>query len=412
MSVSRRCFLKGSFGASALVAMGPTVPAFLSRTAHAADPSRAEGNSVLVVLQLTGGNDGLNTVIPFEDDAYARGRPTLRLKGSEVHKIGDDLGFHPEMKGFARLFKEGQLMVVQGVAYPAPNRNHPTALLNYQTAQPNEPNRQTGWLGRAVDLAVGEGTSRVPGVFVGPIAQPFTLNAAHAVVPTVRTLSEVLPEGDRAALSERRALAEALPSGANPLLDFVRRTTVDAADTVESLRSAVRDSRADYPPFGLARDLRTVAQLIRADVGFRIVHAELGGGGLGGFDNHAGQKDNHAALLRQMSESVAAFVDDLARDKTLDRVLLMTFSEFGRTVVENGRRGTDHGIAQPIFLVGGRLKGGLVGKHPSVSDLDANALKWHTDFRRIYATALTGWLGFDHRAVLEGSFEPMDLLET
>jgi len=159
----------------------------------------------------------------------------------------------------------------------------------------------------------------------------------------------------------------------------------------------------------LAGTLRIVAQLIRAELGVRIFFTELGGGGIGGFDNHANQLGNHCALLHQLSESVAAFVDDLQRDKLLDRVLLMTFSEFGRTVAENGRRGTGHGAGAPVFLAGGRLRGGLLGPHPSLTDLDAGAPRFHTDFRRVYATVLDRWLGLDAAGVLGEGFKPLDI---
>jgi uncharacterized protein (DUF1501 family) len=167
---------------------------------------------------------------------------------------------------------------------------------------------------------------------------------------------------------------------------------------------------AEYPSFGLAGDLRTIAQLIRADTGIQVYFIELGGGGIGGFDNHANQRDNHCALLHQLSESIAAFVNDLNRDGLLDTVLLMTFSEFGRTVSENGRRGTGHGNAAPMFLVGGRLQGGLVGPHPSLTALDEGALPCHTDFRRVYATALDCWLGVDSTEILGGRFKTLDVL--
>jgi len=166
-----------------------------------------------------------------------------------------------------------------------------------------------------------------------------------------------------------------------------------------------------YPPLQLAQTLRTVAQLIRADVGIRVFLTELGGAGFGGFDNHAGQRDNHAALLHQLSESVTAFVRDLHRDGLLSRVLLMTFSEFGRTVSENGRRGTGHGAAAPAFLAGGKVRGGLVGSHPSLTDLEQDAPKPHTDFRRLYATVLDHWLGFNSEAILGQRFEPLPLLK-
>jgi uncharacterized protein (DUF1501 family) len=160
---------------------------------------------------------------------------------------------------------------------------------------------------------------------------------------------------------------------------------------------------------GLAGHLTIVSDLIRADVGIRIFFVELGGGGIGGFDNHAGQKDNHAALLEQLSESMAAFADDLARRNLLDRVALVTFSEFGRTLTENGRRGTGHGAAQPMFLLGGKVRVGLIGKHPSLDDLDQDAQKPHTDFRRVFATLLERWLGYPGEPVLGAKYRTMDL---
>jgi uncharacterized protein (DUF1501 family) len=166
----------------------------------------------------------------------------------------------------------------------------------------------------------------------------------------------------------------------------------------------------EYPQFELAGSLRMVAQLIRADIGIRIFFTELGGGGIGGFDNHANQIGNHCALLHHLSESIAAFIHDLKRDNLLNRVLLMTFSEFGRTVKENGRRGTGHGAAAPMFLAGGKVNGGLIGSHPSLTDLDDGALKFHTDFRSVYATVLDRWLGFDSSKVLDKHYESIDIL--
>ncbi len=198
------------------------------------------------------------------------------------------------------------------------------------------------------------------------------------------------------------------------LLDFLQRGTLDACAASRRLRAVAQnaDSAGNYPAFQLAKTLRLVARLIRADLGIRIFCTDLGGGDIGGFDNHANQLGNHCALLHQLSESVAAFVDDLRRDKLLDRVLLMTFSEFGRTVAENGRRGTGHGAAAPLFLAGGRLGGGLIGEHPSLADLDQGAQKVHTDFRRVYATVLESWLGFDSQLVLGGKYKPLDVLRT
>lgn len=417
MSHSRRDFLKASLGASALLSLGPAVPRSLSSTAAAA-AQQDRGDTVLVVVQLSGGNDGLNTVVPYNDATYANSRPTLRLPPSEVHKIDSELGFHPRMQSFMRLYKDGLLSIVQGVCYPNNDRNHPTAMRDWHTAKPGEANCQTGWLGRTIDQLVRPNEGNVPGVFVGPIAQPFGLNAEKAIVPSIRSLEQFRlqtmpgPGGD----AHRRQLVEAseLPRSGepDPLLQAVQQSTLAAYAGSRQIEAVTGTSpeAAGYPNFLLARQFHTVAQLIRADVGIRIYFTELGGGGIGGFDNHANQLGNHCAVLHQLAESVAALVDDLKRHKLLDRVVLMTFSEFGRTVVENGRRGTDHGAAAPMFLAGGRVKAGLIGDHPSLTDLDQGALKFHTDFRRVYATLLERWLGLDSQTVLGEKFEPLDVL--
>jgi uncharacterized protein (DUF1501 family) len=291
------------------------------------------------------------------------------------------------------------------VGSPNPDQNHERALRMWHTADPQQPQRQTGWLGRVADRVWSPTAPDTTAVFVGPIPRPFALNAENVVVPSLRSAEDITlhqPAGWAAPI---------LAPSDNPLLQFTRQSAQDARAKSERVEAAVKaaGNSADYPAFGLARDLRTVAQLIRADLGIRIFLTELGGGGLGGFDNHANQLGNHCALLQQLAESVAAFLYDLKRDKQLDRVVLMTFSEFGRTVKENGRRGTDHGIAAPVFLAGGQVKGSLVGPHPSLTDLDKGALKMHTDFRRVYATVLDRWLGIESEPVLGGRFESLDV---
>jgi len=411
MASTRRDFLRSAFGASAFVSLAPGAPAVLCRAAQAARRS-ATTDTVLVVLQLSGGNDGLNTVVPYADDAYGRSRRTLRLGASDVHRIDARLGFHPAMKAFWKLYQEGELSVIQGVGYPNSSRSHDPAMRDWHTARPGEAACQTGWIGRAIDRSDRSGAADVPGVFVGPIATPFALNAEKAVVPALRSANDwTLRAGAEPANTPvREAIARAASHG-NPLADHVRTSTVAAYAASRCVAEVLRDADrvGEYPPLGLAAALKTVALLIRADLGIRIYFVELGGGGIGGFDNHANQRANHAALLAQLSESVAAFVRDLKRAGWLDRVVLMTFSEFGRTVGENGRRGTDHGAAAPVFLAGGRLRGGLIGRHPSLTDLDQNAPKPHTDFRRVYATMLDRWLGFDSRAVLNGAYRPLDV---
>jgi len=420
MASSRREFLKASLGAATLVSLSPAVPSVLSRSAASASGRSDARDTVLVVVQLSGGNDGLNTVVPYNDATYAKSRPTLRMPPDEVHKIDSELGFHPRMQAFMRLYKDGLLSVVQGVGYPKNTRDHNGAMRDWHTARPGEAACQTGWLGRTIDGLFRPDEGNVPGVFVGPIAQPFGLNAERTIVPSVRSLQQwhlqAMP--GPGGQTHRKRLVEAAKSpregDPSPLLESARKSTLAAyagSEKIEAVaRAGTSAEAAGYPNSALARAFHTVAQLIRADVGIRVYFTEMGGGGIGGFDNHANQLGNHCSVLHQLSESVAAFMDDLVRDKLVDRVLLMTFSEFGRTVVENGRRGTDHGAAAPVFLAGGKVKSGLVGPHPSLTDLDNGAQKFHTDFRRVYATVLDRWLGLDSQPVLGENYEPLDVL--
>jgi uncharacterized protein (DUF1501 family) len=408
MSRNRREFLKTTLGVSTLLALGPGVPTILGRTRAQAANRSVSDNKILVMVQLGGGNDGLNTVIPYEDDEYGRNRPTIRFKANEVHKIDSQLGFHPQAKGLWRLYQEGHLGIVQGVGYPNPNGDHAASMRIWQTASIDYQGCQTGWLGRAIDRASDADTADIPGVFVGTIARPFLLNAEETVVPSVRTLQDYT--------LQKQSAATAVPRSRNDrLVDFLQKASLQADAAADQLDAVLKKqksgNRAEYPNVPGARRLRTVADLIRADLGIRMFCTDVGGGDTGAFDNHANQRGNHGALLNQLSESVAAFVDDLARDNLLDRVLLMTFSEFGRTVKENGRRGTGHGSAAPMFVVGGKVRGGLTGDHPSLTELESGGPKHHTDFRRLYATALQTWLGIDSGPVLGEDFKPLDFLE-
>ncbi len=408
MSVTRRDLLKAGIGGAGLACLGGGVPELFLRSAAGAT-GRGDRDTVLVLVQLSGGNDGLNTVVPYGDDEYYRNRPTIAMAAKEVHRIDSHVGFHPRMGAMSRLYKDGYLSIVRGVGYANNDRGHERAMQIWHTADPLDSNRQTGWLGRAVDSVWDERGAGAQAVFVGPIGRPFALNAENAVVPAIKSLEELMIRGEQESPRVRKG-----PAGGDELLDFVRRSTWRSAENSERIKTVaeVSTNASEYPSLRLAGHLRTVAQLIRANVGLRIFLVEIGGGGIGGFDNHANQRGNHCALLEQLSESVAAFVDDLKRDKLLDRVLLMTFSEFGRTLKENGRRGTGHGAAAPVLMAGGKVKGGLIGEQPSLTDLDNGALKHDTDFRRLYATVLDRWLGFDSTAVLGRQYDSVDILDS
>ena len=402
MTCSRRDFLKSMVGTASFLSLAPAVPAFLHNAVAAAEGNGSDRDTVLVVLQLSGGNDGLNTVVPYADDVYGRSRDTLRLTPSQVIKIDSYLGFHPELKDFHRMLQDRTLTVVHGVGYPKSNRDHDAAMREWHTARPGEPQCPTGWVGRAVDQIDSPAAPVCRLLSSVPSRCPFALNAEASVIPAVRTTATVDP---RVHVGHTGRASEASPgvaAGARWPLVIRCKTWCSLPRKLpnpcpNAWRKCCRPvpPLPTYPSFTLAQQLQMVAQLIRADLGIRIYFVELGGGGIGGFDNHANQRDNHAALLREMSVSIGAFMDDLKREKLISRVLLMTFSEFGRTVSENGRRGTDHGAAAPVFLVGGRVKGGLHGKHPSLTDLDQDALKFQVDYRSLYATVLQSWLGFE-----------------
>lgn len=406
MSFTRREFLQSMLSAGSVLSLAPALPGFLQRAALAAPGAPSAAGNVLVVLQLSGGNDGLNTIVPYADDAYGRARKTLRLTDREVIKIDDYQGFHPRLSGLHRLFADGELTVVHGVGYPKNNRDHEAAMKEWHTARPADASYPTGWIGRAVDLASRGEPATVPAAFVGPIAQPFALQAAESVVPTLREARDWKP----AQVMKDPAVSSATGTD-NPLLEAVRQSAEAGRAMGQRVEKVLAGSAssAEYPSYTLAGQLREVSRLIQAELGIRIFFVELGGGGIGGFDNHANQRDNHASLLWEMSESINAFAADLRRQNLLDRVMLMTFSEFGRTVTENGRRGTDHGAAAPLLLVGGSLRGGLLGEQPSLTDLEQDAQRHHTDFRQVYTTVLQQWLDYDAEAILGGKYDVLDV---
>lgn len=422
MSPSRRDFLRASVAGSVAWALRAGIPAVVAGRAGRPSPAHGADETVLVVVQLAGGNDGLNTVIPYADDAYARSRPTLRFRPDEVLKINSELGFHPEMAGFMKLYEEGYLSVVQGVGHADSSRNHDAAMRDWHTAAPGRPHCQTGWLGRAADQLYVKTAGGVPAAFVGHIRPPKAINAERALVPAIRQFEDwalapdALPEQRRALgrMVTDTARIDRTPGSGSPA-ELVQRRMLHGCATGRRVHELLGDrsptTDLHYPPFGLAQALKTVSRALRAELGIRIFMVVLGGSGFGGFDNHANQRGNHGSLLRELSESVRAFVYDLKQARLVDRVLLMTFSEFGRTLAENGRRGTGHGAAAPVFIAGGRLKGGLVGPRPSLTDLDQGALRFHIDYRRLYATMLERWLGMDSKVVLGERFQPLDILK-
>jgi uncharacterized protein (DUF1501 family) len=385
------------------------VPQFVFRTAQAAAPGK---DNILVVLEMSGGNDGLNTVIPYADDLYHKVRPTLRQTKNVVIRLDDHVGLHSNMRGLQPLWEQGQLAVVQGVGYPNPNRSHFEAMDIWQSADPKGLTK-TGWLGRAT-TEMKNNSGGVPILHLGPNGLPLALKGTSSggavSINNKHDFRLEMAGGEEGRQKARRRLLEDLSKtegGADDLTAFVRRRQIQTLTAVETLRGLLEGPNAiPWQSGGLQQKLQLIAGLIAKGFGTRIFYLNLDG-----FDTHADQGPAHAKLLGELADSIGSFFQTLKTTGHANRVRLMTFSEFGRRVQENNSRGTDHGAASCLFVVGPSVKGGVVGKHPSLSDLDAGDLQFHTDFRRVYATLLDGWLACDSKAVLGEEWDHVKELE-
>jgi len=411
MTPTRRDFLKTSLAGGSLVAWGLTVPGFLTRTAHAAPSADKAGakDTILVVIQLTGGNDGLNTVVPHKDAEYAKLRPTLKLPSAQLKKINDDLGLHPSLDGLAGLLEDQALCIVQGVGYPNPTQSHFRSMDIWQAASQADTHNE-GWVGKALSQLPSAGSFHLA---AANESAPLALTGAPARVPSLTTLDDFqlrLAAASNADKKEQREVIEgAAKAGSDKpgLLDFVQRTAANTYASSQRLQELGKNyqPKVPYPNTPLANRLKLAAQLIDADLGARIFYVSHDN-----YDTHATQLPTHATLLQQLSGAMTAFYKDMAARGYQDRILMMTFSEFGRRVAQNGS-GTDHGTAAPMFLVGSKVKAGLVGAHPSLTELEFGNLKFHTDFRRVYASVLDQWLGVASKDVLGGSYTPVEIFK-
>jgi uncharacterized protein (DUF1501 family) len=385
--LTRRAFLQSS----SLLALAPAVPLFVARTAWAAATDR--DRRVLVVVQLDGGNDALNTVVPHTDANYAKLRPRLKIPARDLLRLSDTLGLHPSLRPLDKLLQAGQLSVIPGVGYPNPNRSHFESMAIWHTARFDPEERQGyGWLGRALDPLAA--TSYAVGASV-----PGALRGRRSAAVSLNRVEDVL-------LVEPAAIQQASgPDSRDDLLAFVRRQAVDAnAAAARLAKLAGGSDGAKYPGTGLGERLRLAARLLKSNLGARVFYTAQGG-----FDTHAAQSFAHAALLAEFAGAVAAFFEDLETAKLADQVALLAFSEFGRTIRENGSAGTDHGTAGAVLLAGQGVRGGVAGTMPSLTELKDGEPRMTTDFRRIYASVLEGWLGLTSSDVLGGFFEPPPL---
>jgi uncharacterized protein (DUF1501 family) len=352
-----------------------------------------------VVIQLDGGNDGLNTVIPYADENYARLRRELRIKDSDIIKLDDAIGLHPAMKPAADLLDDGRLSIIQGVGYPNPNRSHFESMAIWHHARiPTDEHDGNGWLGRAVEFLPDRRGAMGHSIYVGAEAVPVALRGRRAYAVSLQSEDDL-----------RLADSVTAPPWSSPTFDvaeFVQRTVAQSfAASRQFAKSNDTTSSAEYPSTKLAGKLRLISKLLQLDGGTRIFYASQPG-----YDTHSSQLYAHYDLLRELAGALRAFLNDLKAAGLADRVMVLAFSEFGRRALENGSAGTDHGAAAPVFIAGPAVRQRIVGTHPSLADLDQGDLKMSLDFRCVYATLLKNWLGIAPENVLASHFEPLNIL--
>lgn len=420
-----------------------TLPVFLEKTFFALDALAADAatqtvtgkdGTILVVLQMAGGNDGLNTVIPYGDDAYHVARPRLRFPADQVLKIDSHIALNLKLTGVKSLYDEGHVAIVQGVGYPNPNRSHFRSTEIWQTASDADRTVSEGWLGRYFDnccagadptigVTIGEGT---PQAFAAknPTGVTFSRPEQFRFQPLEPKNAEMTSEElffrqlNEPAAGDENGSVESNVAGSigaisgktkNDLstLDFLQRIALDAQLSSDKILAIARKykSSVPYPQGQFAASLNIISRMIAGGLPTRVYYTSQVG-----FDTHAGQINTHQRLMGELNDAVAAFVADLKHQGNFERVLLMTFSEFGRRVQENANGGTDHGTAAPMFVVGGAVKAGLLGKHPSLTDLDQGDLRFNTDFRSVYGTVLDRWLKAPSETVLGRRFPALGII--
>jgi uncharacterized protein (DUF1501 family) len=433
---TRREFLRTSMLGSAVAW---TVPTFLANTFSALNAEAADSatqiatgrdSTILVVLQMAGGNDGLNTVVPYSNDYYQKARRTIGLSAKEVLKLDSTIGLNPGLEGFKNLFDDGHLGIIQGIGYPNPNRSHFRSTEIWQTASDSKKFEKYGWIGRYFDNActgadptVGVNVGRqMPQAFAAKKPMGISLdNPSHyrfvsgekakkgemdAAEKSYRELNEM--ESDLNSGSSIGAVTGSVHRNGSPL-DFIERTAMDAqisSDKILAISKKVQNT-ATYPSSQLGSSLKLVSRLIGGGLPTRIFYVSQGG-----YDTHTNQARTQERLLRDLGDSVKAFTEDLKAQGNFDRVLVMTFSEFGRRVSENANAGTDHGAAAPMFVVGNKIKSGLLGKYPSLApaDLLNGDLQYTVDFRTVYAGVLEEWLKTKSEPVLGKEFAPFKVI--
>jgi len=408
LPTTRREFLRLSGTGIGLLAFSRFAPDFLVQSTLAQTPAPEKDRSILVLVQLAGGNDGLNTVIPFEDANYYQLRPGLAIPKEKVLRLSDTMGLHPSCNELHSLFKDGKLGVVQNVGYPNPNRSHFRSTDIWESGSDSDDVVSTGWIGRFLDNACAgapQGHDPLAVHVCNEVPPAFLAEKNH---PTFGVLPTA---GKRGRGKSPTLLEELVNSGAHAEpqdnATFLQQTMMDTLVTERRVQELLGSYKSDtpYPSTVFGMSLRNVAALISARLPTRVYFVSLSG-----FDTHANQAASHQNLLKTLSDGLAAFQKDLEARKLADQVLTMTFSEFGRRPMENESKGTDHGTAAPLFVMGTQMKGGMHGTAPDLNLKRNQDLTFSTDFRQVYSTVLDKWLACPSEAVLGKRFDPIAFL--
>jgi uncharacterized protein (DUF1501 family) len=402
LPLTRREFIRRSAGGGlGFLAFTGAAPSFLAQSALAQTPGPERDRTILVVIQLAGGNDGLNTIIPHTDDNYYRLRPTIGLKNGLL-PINDDLAFHPSCGPLQELLKEGHLSIVQNVGYPNPNRSHFRSTEIWETGSSSDEMQREGWLGRFFDNTCS-GTPNEDadpvGVHISDIVPQSYLSESSQAIFGMKPRGRIDGGKDPADIAFEKLLAAEHIAGNASYLQHTMMNTLVTERRVEKIISGYKP-KSKYAYNNLSQSLKRVAALIHADLETRIYFVSQGG-----YDTHANQENNHARLLAELSGAMQAFQNDLTAHKKDDQVMTMTFSEFGRRPSENGSGGTDHGTAAPLFVMGSQVKSGLHGMAPDLNIAQNKDLKFSTDFRGVYSSVLDRWLECDATKVLGHGYE-------
>lgn len=403
---------------SLFISIGVTAPAFITRTAEVVEAAKLEAKSgkTLIVVQLSGGNDGLNTVIPYSNPLYKQVRPTIGLAPADYLPIDDNLALHAEMKRLKGRFDNGEVAIIENVGYPNPNRSHFRSMEIWQTAIP-EKYEPSGWVGRYLDATCcGTGERNIvtsTEAFNIGGSLPLAFWTTHVMVPTIGSVQQFQFQTDGEYPDDRQNQLDSIAriysqsSSSREYDDYVRSIGKSALDTSEKIQQVARtyQPQAQYSNDQFSQNMKMIGQLMKSDLGTRLYYVALGG-----FDTHARQARTQAQLLKNLSEGVDAFMTDMEAQGRGDDVLIMAFSEFGRRVQQNGSDGTDHGTAAPMFVVGHAVKGGIHGKPPDLQDLDNGDLKFDIDFRSVYAGVLDNWLDTNAEDVLGAKFPAVNFI--